>query len=148
MLLIRIAVAADQSKICSLFEQMLKSIYHTDTVQGYEKGYLDKFWSGGEDRIYVAEDDEIRAFLSVEVYRENDAYLYLDDFSVAEDYRNRGIGTELLKTAERYAEELGISSILLHVEKTNESALRFYERAGYAKHGDDGNRYLLKKTAG
>ncbi len=89
MMHIRIAVAADQSKICSLFEQMLKSIYHTDTVQGYEKGYLDKFWSGGEDRIYVAEDDEIRAFLSVEVYRENDAYLYLDDFSVAEDYRNR-----------------------------------------------------------
>ena len=145
MIHIRIAEPADQSKICSLFEQMLKSIYHTDAVQGYETGYLDAFWSGGENRIYVAEDEEVRAFLSIEVHRENEPYLYLDDFSVAEAYRNKGIGTELLKTAEHYAKELGIPSILLHVETTNEAALRFYERAGYSKCTDDGTRYVLQK---
>ena len=31
------------------------------------------------------------------------------------------------------------------VEKTNTSAMRFYERSGYSVFRDDGNRFLLKK---
>ena len=142
---IRTAVPEDADKIDALFREMLQTIYHTDDVKGYETGYLDSFWNGSENRIYVAEDEEVRAFLSIEAYREPQAYLYLDDFSVTAAYRGSGIGTELMRAAEAYAREIGIPAIVLHVEKTNESAFRFYERLGYAIFRDDGNRYLLSK---
>ena len=142
---IRTAVPADADKIDALFREMLQTIYHTDDVKGYEAGYLESFWNGGENRIYIAEDNEVRAFLSIEVYHEPQAYLYLDDFSVTAAYRGSGIGTKLMQTAEAYAREAGVPAIVLHVEKTNESALRFYERLGYTIFRDDGNRYLLSK---
>ena len=44
---------------------MLQTIYHKDDVKGYEAGYLDSFWNDGENRIYVAEDDAVRAFVRV-----------------------------------------------------------------------------------
>ncbi len=147
MFTIRIAGAEDEGKIRELFAEMLRTICHTDEVTGYGSGYLEKYWSGGEDRIYVAEGEEaeVAAFLSVEVHREPEAYLYLDDFSVSERYRNRGIGTALLRKAESCAEELRIPVIVLHVEKTNGSARRLYERMGYAICRDDGSRFLMKR---
>ena len=59
---------------------MLRTIYHTEDVEGYEDGYLDNFFSEDDDLIHVAELEKIVvAFLSIEVYKE-DGYIYLDDF--------------------------------------------------------------------
>ncbi len=80
---IRKAVQGDERRICELFIEMLQTIYHTEDVQGYEPGYLHRYWKNGED-------------------------------------------------------------ILFHVEKTNTSALRLYERLGYKIFRDDGNRVLLQ----
>lgn len=142
---VRTAVPEDEKRIRELFIEMLRTIYHTEDVEGYESGYLDKYWSDSEDRIYVAADSSVEAFLSVEVYREPETYIYLDDFCVAEQYRGNGIGTRLIREAEAYAKEIGIRSIVFHVEKSNLSALRLYERLGYTVHMDDGTRYLMKK---
>ena len=49
----------------------------------------------------------------------------------------------MIHKAEDYAMELGLEDILFHVEKTNTSALRLYERLGYKIFRDDGNRYLM-----
>ena len=146
---IRTAAAADEKRINELFREMLRTINHTDEEDGYESGYLDKFWNGGEDRIFVAETDSIVAFISVEIHREQQTFAYLDDFSVSEAYRSRGIGSALLKEAESYAKELGMPVVTLHVEKNNEAGQRFYSRAGYSIYRDDGHRYLLlKKISG
>ena len=142
---IRQAVPADEKRIRELFQEMLRTIYHTPDAAGYEDGYLDRFWAGSGDRIYVAEDEEVVGFLSVEVHHEPVLYLYLDDFSVTEAYRNLGIGTALIRTAESFAAEEDVSAVLLHVEKTNGSGMRLYERLGYSVFRDDGNRLLLKK---
>ncbi|MBQ2061931.1 MAG: GNAT family N-acetyltransferase [Oscillospiraceae bacterium] len=142
---VRIAVPEDEKRIRELFVEMLRTIYQTEIVQGYESGYLDKFWLDCEDRIYVAVSSSVEAFLSVEVYREPEEYIYLDDFSVSEQYRGRGIGTRLIREAEAYAKELGIRHIVFHIEKRNRSAFRLYERLGYTVHRDDGTRYLMKK---
>ena len=122
---IRTAVPKDEGRIRELFLEMLRTIYHTADVKGYDAGYLDKYWSGGKDRIYVAEDhDEVIAFLSIEVHHEPEDYLYIDDFSVAEGYRNKGIGSELIGIAEAYAKEIGTGAVLLHVEKANEFGIK------------------------
>lgn len=144
---IRKAVPADENCIRALFVEMLQTIYHTDDVTRYEDGYLDKFWRNGEDRIYVAEEDgSVIAFLSVEVYRKPKEYIYLDDLSVTKSHRNKGIGTDLIRTAESYAKTIGIPVITFHVEKANRSAFQLYERLGYAIYQEDGSRYLMIKN--
>ena len=92
----RKAELSDSKRIAELFIEMLRTIYNTNDVDGYENGYLDKFFSESEDLIYVAElDKEVVAFLSIEVYKD-DGYVYLDDLSVTEKYRDKGIGTKLI----------------------------------------------------
>ena len=143
---IRIAVPKDERKIRELFIEMLQTIYHTEDVQGYEPGCLDRYWGSGEERIFVAEDEDVVAYLSVEVHHEPDMdYIYLDDLSVTKAYRNLGIGSALIREAEIYARKIGIRDIVFHVEKSNTSAFRLYERLGYKVFRDDGSRYLMNK---
>ena len=63
--LYRKAERSDSEIIAELFIEMLRTIYNTDDVEGYKRGYLDKYFSEGEDLIYVAElNKEVVAFLS------------------------------------------------------------------------------------
>ena len=143
---LRKAKPDDTIRIEELFVEMLKTIYHTDDVEGYEPGYLDKFFSDKEDWICVAEyENDVIAFLSIEVHRDED-FVYLDDLSVAEGCRNKGIGTKLIHAAEKYAEEIGLSKIVLHVEKANEDAYRLYSRLGYSVDADEGSRIRMNKS--
>ncbi len=143
--IIRQSVAKDEKRICELYLEMMQMIYHTEDVKGYKAGDLDRFWAENENRIFVAEDGIVVGFLSVEVYHENEDYIYLDDFVVTAEYRNKGIGSALLKTAEAYAREINVLKLCLHVEKTNLSAMHFYENSGYAIYRDDGHRFLMNK---
>ena len=144
-LVYRKAEFSDSKGIAELFEEMLRAIYHTEDVEGYKDGYLNRYFSEGDDLIYVAERGKtVVAFLSIEVYRE-DGYIYLDDFSVMAEYRNQGIGTKLISLAEDYAESIGISAIVLHVEKTNERAYQLYQKLGYWDHEDQGKRIMMVK---
>ncbi|MCR4648971.1 MAG: GNAT family N-acetyltransferase [Lachnospiraceae bacterium] len=141
---IRKADKKDESRICELFVEMLKTIYNTDDVKGYEEGDIDKYFADGEDIIFVAEiNGNVEAFISVEVHREEHEYIYLDDFSVSEKYRGNGIGNALLKEAEEYGKSVNVSASLLHVEKSNERAFKFYKRNGYDIFEDQGNRLFL-----
>ena len=144
--IIRRAVKNDKSKINELFIEMLQTIYDEKNVEGYEEGYLDHFFDNHEDWICVAEiNGSIVAYLSIEVHREQENFIYLDDLSVSEKFRGNGIGTELIKTAERFAKEMGVSIITLHVEKSNQSALKLYKRLGYSTVRDKGTRLRMIK---
>ena len=143
---IRKAIPEDEQRIRELFIEMLQTIYHTEDVEGYEFGCLDRYWTNCEERILVAEDGSVVAYLSIEVHHEPDAdFIYLDDLSVTESYRGLGIGSALIHEAEVYAQEIGIQHILFHVEKSNTEAFRLYEKLGYKVFRDDGNRYMMKK---
>lgn len=136
----------DSAKINELFIEMINTIYNTDDAKGYEAGYPGKYFGDGEDRIYVAEkDNEIIAFLSIEVYR-TEGYIYLDDLSVTGKFRGAGIGTHLIGKAEEFSKEVGINNITLHVEKSNINARRLYEKLGYGEYKDEGDRLLLSKS--
>ena len=143
---IRKADKKDEKRICELFIEMLKTIYKTDDVKGYDEGYLDRYFADKENVILVAESDsEVIGFISVEVHREEHEYIYLDDFSVSESKRGNGIGNELLKEAEEYGKSVRVFASLLHVEKSNERAFNFYKRNGYSVLEDQDNRLLLIK---
>lgn len=143
---IRKADRNDEKRIGELFIEMLQTIYNTTDVNGYEDGDLDHYFEDNENVIFLAESgSEVIGFLSVEVHREDRDYLYLDDFSVSTDCRGKGIGNALLKEAEKYGRSLNIPASLLHVEKSNERAFKFYERNGYSVFEDQENRLLLLK---
>lgn len=138
----RLAVPDDKSAVERLFRDMLRSVSDSEDVQGYEHGYLDRFF-GGADRIYVAEiNGAVSAYISVEAH---EGYVYIDDFSVAAEYRSKGIGTALLCKAEEYASEISAHGAELHVESSNEGALRLYKRHGYTVSANEGGRYRMRK---
>lgn len=144
---IRKAVKEDETKIKELFIEMLQTIYSKKKIEGYEDGYLDKFFDNHEDWICVAEaNGSVVAYLSIEVHHEWESYIYLDDLSVSEKYRCKGIGTELIKTAEKFAEETNISTVVFHVEKSNRLAFKLYERLGYSVMNDEGTRFRMYRT--
>ena len=143
---IRKAEKSDEKRICDLFIEMLKTIYNTEDVKGYEDGDLNHYFEENENVIFVAESENaVIGFLSVEVHRDEHEYIYLDDFSVSKNYRGNGIGNSLLKEAEEYGKSVKVSASLLHVEKTNERAFNFYKRNGYDVFEEQDNRLLLIK---
>jgi len=143
---IRKADKKDEKRICDLFMEMLKTIYNTDDVKGYEDGDLNHYFEENENVIFVAESENaVIGFLSVEVHREEKDYIYLDDFSVSVKFRQNGIGNSLLKEAEEYGKSVNVSASLLHVEKTNERAFNFYKKNGYDVFEEQDNRLLLIK---
>lgn len=136
----------DSDRINELFIEMLQTIYHTDQVNGYGEGDLDRFFDGRDEWVSIAIDEgQIIAFLSIEVHHEEEEYVYLDDLSVTEQYRNQGIGTTLIRNAEKYAKDIHIQEICFHVEKSNTEAFRLYQRLGYEIYEDQGSRYLMMK---
>ena len=136
----------DSDRINELFIEMLQTIYHTDQVNGYGEGDLDRFFDGRDEWVSIAIDEgKIVAFLSIEVHHEDEEYVYLDDLSVTEQYRNQGIGTTLIRNAEKYAKDINIHEICFHVEKSNTAAFRLYQRLGYEIYEDQGSRYLMIK---
>lgn len=144
--IIRKAIKEDENRIKELFIEMLQTIYQNNNVNGYEDGYLDKFFDNNDDWICVAEaEGSVIAYLSIEVYHEQGDYIYLDDLSVSAKYRNIGIGTKLIRTAEKFAEEINIHQIVFHVEKSNTAAFRLYERLGYSIMKDENSRFCMIK---
>ena len=143
---IRTAVPGDAGVINNLFVQMLSAVYGRTDEIGYPEGSLERFFSGGEDRILVAEyRGEIVAYLSLEVRRAEESFLYCDDFCVQEGFRGQGIGTDLLHGAEQYAAECELCSLVLHVERQNHFARRFYIHRGFRILQTEGSRLRLVK---
>ena len=135
----RRAVPTDKPAIERLFEEMLASVGDGET-EGYENGYLDKFFGGG-DVIYVAvSHGEVVGYVSVELHPD---CVYIDDISVTEKYRGMGIGTKLIKFAERYAAHSSVPAAALHVERSNTSARYLYQRLGYAVTDEDESRFRM-----
>ena len=143
--IIRQAAVEDEKRIRELYTEMLQTVYGKEDAEAYKDKDLCGFWTGDENRIFVAEDRAVVGFLSLEVHHEDKDYIYLDDFAVTSKYRNKGIGSALLKAAESYAREINTLKLCLHVEKMNPSAMQFYENSGYAIYRDDGHRFLMNK---
>ncbi len=62
-------------------------------------------------------------------------------FAVSPAYRNRGIGSALLKEIINIFGKVGVSKIILEVRSGNVRAIKFYERHGFYKVGVAENYY-------
>ena len=91
----------------------------------------------GNYQIFVACDgDKVVGYIGCVSYLafelENEG-MKIIALAVSKEYRRKGIGTQLLKTAEQWATENNIEVILLNSGLPREDAHAFYESQGYFK---------------
>ena len=60
-----------------------------------------------------------------------DTELYIGSIAVAEDYRGKGFGTQLLNAVNDFAKKNGFETIILDVVDTNPRAYELYKRYGF-----------------
>lgn len=73
--------------------------------------------------------------------------VYVSRMIVKKEYRNRGIGSEILEFLIRKAESMGFSEMTIGVDKNNLNALHLYKKYGFTEvlfDGADENGEYLK----
>ncbi len=72
-------------------------------------------------------------------------YMYdkveIEDFLVLEEYRNKGIGKELMEFLLGYSKDNNIKNITLEVRDNNAIAIKLYEKYGFTKKAIRENYY-------
>ena len=71
--------------------------------------------------------------------------MYVNEIRVKEEYRNRGIGSQLMKLAEERAKELGLGAIYLHAEAENKKVRKLYEAFGYVEERIQMRKEIIKE---
>lgn len=87
------------------------------------------------DRLVVAREGDIVGFVMFTVergsYEMTVTQGIVENLYVTPEYRDAGVGSQLLRTAERRLDALGAETVVLEAMADNEDALRFYRRHGY-----------------
>ena len=101
------------------------------------KNRVDEMMKRGNYQIFVACDgDKVVGYVGCVNYLafelENEG-MKIIALAVSKEYRRKGIGTQLLKTAEQWAKENNIEVVLLNSGLPREDAHAFYESQGYFK---------------
>lgn len=98
---------------------------------------IDEMLKRGNYQIFVACDGDkvvgyvgCVSYLAFELDNEGMKIIAL---AVSKEYRRKGIGAQLLKTAEQWAKENNIEVILLNSGLPRKNAHAFYESQGYFK---------------
>lgn len=121
----------------SLFQSAFKQYF-------CELGYNIKDWDGlfkemndeGDNAAFVrtSENGEIIGFIQFKPVKFTSWFFeetcgFIREFWIAEQFRNKNHGTELIRLAEKHFLENGIYTSIL----TTDTAAHFYERHGYVK---------------
>jgi ribosomal protein S18 acetylase RimI-like enzyme len=152
----RKSVKEDIPFINNLFIEMIKTVNkrmeiagidpYKELEKGYEEGYLEQFYLDDTKVIFVAEHNNIVVgFISL---CKEDGYIYIDDYSVSETYRGKGIGSTLLDMSIDRIKKLGINLIKTHIESANKESREFYKNKGFKLLEEQGHRLLIEKELG
>ena len=107
-------------------------------------------WEDPDVAVFAAEmDGRMVGMLHTEVHRlsEEEAYLFLADLSVDREYRNRGLGTALLRQAEEQAVSLGLTRLRLDAMFPHARAISLYRRMGYREQFPGEGSWMIKDLA-
>jgi ribosomal protein S18 acetylase RimI-like enzyme len=126
---IRKAAGSDSEKINNLYKKLYSS--NEPEVDFTEKDLKTKFIS-----LLAEEDEKIIGFITATITwyvnaNKNEAQLW--DLYVDEDYRNKGIGSKLVKELEDIGREYGVDHIIVSInpDEDEENPTTFYKKNGY-----------------
>jgi ribosomal protein S18 acetylase RimI-like enzyme len=110
------------------------------------KLYYEDFGSGEADHCFVAEDDGkvVGAVWTriMEDYGHVDSQTPSFAISLIQEYRGKGIGTELMKKMPEHLKNQGFKKASLAVQKSN-YAVRMYEKVGFRKVDENNEEYIM-----
>ena len=98
-----------------------------------EEGLLQTFGNEQITILKYTENDKIIGTVSLEKQGEK---LYLGMLTVSPDLQGGGIGKQLLKAAEVFAQEENIPKIIMTVISVRTELIAWYERHGYVRTGE------------
>jgi RimJ/RimL family protein N-acetyltransferase len=110
---------------------------------GEERRYLRWLRHHSDAAVFVAEENgAIIGRLSI-ARDAHPASEHVADLGlmVAREFRRQGIGTALMEEAERWARDLAVRKLELHVFPHNEAAIALYRGLGYEEEGFRRNHY-------
>lgn len=81
-------------------------------------------------------------------YTSKSKYMFLSSFRVKAPYRDKGLGTLILKTCEETVMERDLNLIFLHCASKNTLAKQFYEKHGFAAVRNDPGIWTFINEAG
>jgi ribosomal-protein-alanine N-acetyltransferase len=115
----------------------------------FSRAYIRGLMNNSSAATWVAEEaGALAGFGIIEWLRDpSGATAYVETLEVAENWRNRGIGAELLRRMEESASNSGVGIVWLHVDVKNAAAIRLYEAHGYVAHGREEDYYGQDRPA-
>jgi ribosomal-protein-alanine N-acetyltransferase len=121
--------------------------------------FLGLYYHAPKAFLVALEDEDVVGYIMCRIERGISSYSrrpakkgHIVSVAVDREYRNKGLGTELIKAGMRGMEEYGAKEFFLEVRKSNESAISVYENLefevkrvlkGYYRDGEDA--YLMVK---
>ncbi|HEY5560295.1 MAG TPA: GNAT family N-acetyltransferase [Clostridiaceae bacterium] len=110
--------------------------YKVHTLSDREIWYKDKL-SEGFPLIVFEEDNKVLGYASYGSFRAYPAFKYTVENSlyVHKDYRNKGIGTLLLKELIKIAEDKGFKVMVAAIDGDNTKSILMHERFGFKYSG-------------
>ncbi len=116
----------------------------------YLKGVIKSIKEHKAVFLIAEHENKIIANTSIELYNHKKSHVGVFGISISKGYRNKGLGTFLMKTIIDYAKEKlkGLEIIELEVFADNERAKHVYKKMGFKKTGikprviKQGNKYV------
>ncbi|MEW4025399.1 streptothricin N-acetyltransferase SatA [Bacillus sp. YAF8] len=127
----------------------------TYTEERFSKPYVKKYEDDEIDVSYVEEEgkavffyyDENNCIGRIKIRSNWNGYALIEDIAIAKDYRNNGIGTELLNKGIEWAKENDFCGLMLETQDINVSACHFYAKHGFVIGAVDTMLYSNFSTA-
>jgi ribosomal protein S18 acetylase RimI-like enzyme len=118
--------------------------------QRFSRRYMRELIASPDTATWIAVDPmaAMTGFAIVEWTQQISGIIaYIATIEVLPEFRNRGIGAELLRRIEGSANAEQAIAIRLHVETDNARAIRLYERLGYQPSGRADHYYARNRPA-
>ena len=120
---LRPAVAEDIDWLCAFYERIMRP--YVELTHKWDGTIFRERYVPSQSKIIRIEGRDVGLFKK----EAKDGHLFLWDIQLEEEFRNRGIGTELIESVQREAEAMGVP-VRLRVLKGN-PAKGLYERMGF-----------------
>jgi ribosomal-protein-alanine N-acetyltransferase len=139
----RLYVPTDFPALCAVEELCFEPPFR------FSRAYMRQLIESANSATWIAgEDSELIGFSIVEWSAgQREPTAYIQTLEVHPAFRGRGIGAELLASAEESARSAGADNITLHVDIDNAAAIRLYEGRGYARQGREEHYYARHRAA-
>lgn len=119
----------DLERCYPVMKELRPHLSFEDYISIYEESHR----ADGYEIVAVEDDEKILAVMGYRFLSDyvRGKHVYVDDLVSSEKYRSQGLGTLLLKYAEKIAQENSCQSLRLCTGLENERGIQFYNRNGW-----------------